>query len=202
MKRRLRLLWFALPAFLMLGCAHPPPPAPMQTGVNPIAVLPPNNQTGDALLVSGGSMLERYILRSERVGVTDILAAEARQQLALHGFTVVAPEVVDLATGGQAPTTAAAAAALGQQQHLGGAVLYIDLRRWEPDIAFQPRAVIVWIELTLIDSSSGRVLWAVTQQPEPIPTQGAINLGDAYVIAAHTVMERLLTPLQAQKPPS
>jgi hypothetical protein len=196
MKRRLR--WLALAALLMPGCARAPAPVVLHD-VNPIAVLPPKNQTGDSLVVSPGSMLEKYILHSDRVTVPDILAAEAREQLALDGFTVVAPDVVDLATGGQPAASVAAAADLAQQKHLEAAVLYIDLRRWEPNIAFQPTAVIVWIELTLIESSSGRVLWTAAQQPQPIPTQGAINLGNAYVIAARTVMQRLLAPLQPQQ---
>ncbi len=199
-----RHLWYALPVLLVLGCAEPPPPLPpLPPSIHTIAVLPPNNQTGDSLVVSGSSLLEKYILHSERVTVPDVLAAEARWQLERHGFSVVAPEVVDVASEGHAPTSVQDAAAMASHGSLqGAAALYIDLRRWEPDISFQPRSVIVWVEVTLIDPSTGKVLWSAEQEPRPVETPGAVNLGDAYIIAARTVMQTLLGPVQPEQPPS
>jgi len=194
--------WYVLPALSLLGCLHAPAPVPLPPAVNPIAVLPANNRTRDPLLVSGGTLVERYVLHSDRVTVMDVLAAEARRQLEIQGFTVVAPEAIEAAGEPQAPANAQAAVTLAEQQHWSGTVLYIDLRRWEPDIAFQPSAIIVWVDLTLLESSSGRVLWNVTQGPSPIATQGAINLGDAYVIAARVAMEKALAPLVPQTPTS
>lgn len=187
-----RLLWYALP-LLMSGCIQPPPPLPqLPAPVHTIAVLPPNNQTGDSLNISGTSLLDKYVFHSPRVTVPDVLAAEAGAQLERRGYTVAAPEVVEAASAGQSPTSVASAAAMAVRGNLEDAVLYIDLRRWEPDVSFQPRTVIVWLQLTLIEPSTGKVLWSAEQEPQPVPTPGAVNLGDAYVIAARTVMERLL----------
>ena len=49
-----RLLWL-LPV-LMLSCASSVVSPPLPTAVRAIAVLPPNNRTGDPLLVGGTSL--------------------------------------------------------------------------------------------------------------------------------------------------
>jgi hypothetical protein len=90
----------------MLGCSShllstvAPPPATIRT----IAVLPPNNRTGDPLFVSGTSVLEKYVFRSPPATVADILAAEAGDELERRGYTVVAPGQVAAAMGTQTPT--------------------------------------------------------------------------------------------------
>jgi hypothetical protein len=54
---------------------------------------------------------------------------------------------------------------------------------------------------TLIDASSGRVLWSADHPPRPVRTPGVINLGDAYWLAAHKLMTDMLAPLTPQPPP-
>ena len=87
------LLFFALAS----GCALSPTSSMQPVPAARIAVFPPNNETGDPLLVSGASALERYVLRTDRVTVPDILASEARLQLEQDGFIVVSPVLVDAA---------------------------------------------------------------------------------------------------------
>src|ERR1700741_4607449 len=97
-------------AGLVLTCAAPqvgPPPA-----VRRVAVLQPSNRTGDGLLIAGASLLERYALRTERLTVPDVLAAEARVQLVRRGIDVVPADLVENATAGRAPGSPAAAAEL------------------------------------------------------------------------------------------
>jgi hypothetical protein len=68
-----------------------------------IAVLPPNNRTGDPLLIESASFLHPYADRPGRVTVPDVLATEAREQLARRGIKVIAPEAVTAAIGNQTP---------------------------------------------------------------------------------------------------
>jgi hypothetical protein len=183
--------------FAALSCARPPaPPPPLSSRT--VAVLPPNNQTGDTLLVAGASILEKYALNTDRITVPDVLASEARLQLLRYGFDVLAPDAVDAATSGRIPTDAREAAAIAAGANLEGSVLYIDLRRWEVDVPFHPSSVIASLQLTLLDPASGRILWTADHPSRPVPTVGVVNLGDAYAIAARKVMEELLAPLGAE----
>ena len=184
--------------FAAWSCARPPaPPPPLPS--HTVAVLPPNNQTGDTLLVAGASILEKYALNTDRITVPDILASEARIQLARHGFDVIAPETVEAATLGRIPNDAKEAGAIAVRGHLEGNVLYIDLRRWEVDVPFHPSSVIASLEVTLLDPASGRIVWTADHPSRPVPTVGVVNLGDAYAIAARKVMEELLAPLGGER---
>jgi hypothetical protein len=60
--RRRPLPWMVL-TLCLAGCVQQPQLAivPVRT----IAVLPPNNRTGDRLLIAGASFLEKYILSTE-----------------------------------------------------------------------------------------------------------------------------------------
>src|SRR5262245_45231524 len=97
-----RLLLLLLPV-LILRCAAPPGPPPLPTTARTIAVLPPNNRTGDPLLIESASFLHPYADRPGRVTVADALATEVREQLTRRGATVMAPEVVTAAIGKQTP---------------------------------------------------------------------------------------------------
>jgi hypothetical protein len=190
-------LWSMLLAFCLAGCARTPPPAlqPVCT----IAVLPANNRTGDPLLIAGASFLEKYVLPTGRYTVADAIAAEARAELAQRGFEVVAAQVVDAATNGQIPGSAEAAAGLAARNHVDGTVLYIEIRRWEPNVGAQPTFVIASVTATLIEPATGRVLWTGEHPSRPVQTPGIINLGDAYAVAAHLLMTELLAPLVPQR---
>ena len=117
----------ALAVAIGLGCARPAAPPPRDLP-RQVAVLPPGNHTGDPLLVSGASFFERYALRTDRVTVSDALAAE------------------------------------------------------------------------LIDVSSGRVRWHAERRPAPVATPGEVNVGDAYLTAAHKVVVEVLAPLGPERP--
>ena len=186
-----------LSAMFLAACTRPPAPVSPVATASPIAVLPPNNRTGDDLLVAGGSFLEKYAFHTERLTVSDVLATEARWQLERRGYTVVPAETVGAALGAQRPESAPEAAALAVRQHINASVLYIEIRRWEPDGHFNPDFVIVSIELTLLDPATGRVLWTANHPSRPVPTPGVVNSGQAYVIAAAKVMEETLAGLAA-----
>jgi len=185
---RARLRFWLLLGLGLAGCIRPPT-AVLMPGRS-VAVLPPNNRTGDPLLIAGASFLEKYVLPTERYTVPDALAAEARAQLVQRGFDVVAA-----ATDGQAPSDPADAARLAARNRSEGAALYIEIRRWEPNVGTEPTYVIASVALTLVEASTGRVLWSVDHPSRPVQTPGVINLGDAYSVAAHALMTEMLAPL-------
>ena len=191
-----RGLWMAL-ALCLAGCVRTPPAA-LQP-VRSIAVFPANNRTGDDLLIAGGSFFEKYVLPTERYTVADVLAAEARAELAQHGFEVLAPQLVDAALNGHIPASAEDAAVLADRNHIEAAVLYIEIRRWESSGGTEARSIIASVTVMLIEPASGRVLWTGEHPLRPVQTPGIINLGNAYAVAAHTVMTELLAPLAPQR---
>jgi len=195
-RRRRRVSgWLIVAALevLPLGCMRPPIPPPPPS-VRSVAVLPPKNLTGDTLPVAGGSLLERYALRTSPITVPDVLADEAESLLEARGYRVAAVTLVQQATGGAAPENAEAAARIAAQGHLEGAVLYLEIRRWEADAATHPAFVIVGVAATLIDTPTGRVIWSVHPSIHPVATPGAVTLGSAYEIAARKVVEEILAP--------
>ena len=195
MSRRRGYCWLvALTAF---SCVRPPLLAPSPAGIRAIAV---NNRTGDPLLVAGASFFENYVVRTDRITVPDVLAAEARFQLARRGFAVSAPEAVAAATGDHPPANPQEAAAVAARNNFDASVLYIDLRRWEADAPFRPQFVIVSLAVLLIEPSTGQVLWRADHPSRPVPTKGVVSLGDAYTIAARAVMQEMLTGLGPEQP--
>ena len=197
--RRLR----CLPVLLLAGaCARPVAPPPPRDLIRTVAVLPPNNRTGDPLLVAGASMLEKYALASDRVTVPDVLASEARLQLAHRGFTVVPPDEVERASQGRAPGSPQAAAEIAARAKLAGVALYIEIRRWEPDAPTHPAFVLVGLGASLVDPATGRVVWSAERPTSPVPSPGEVALGPAYVTAARKVMAELLAPLGAERAPT
>jgi hypothetical protein len=186
---------------VVLGCTVAPPPPPPAT-VRRVAVLTPDNRTGDGLLVAGTSLLERYAFRTERVTVPDVLAIELRATLARRGFAVVPPETVQAATEGRPAGSPEAAAELARHGHLDDPVLMVVIDRWEPDAPTEPTFVIVAVEAALVDPSSGSVLWRVHPRMRPIKTPGAVTLGSAYEIAAGQVVQELVGSWGPLPPPS
>jgi hypothetical protein len=193
---------FLLSAALLAGaCSQRPASPPLAKPVHAVAVFPPNNRTGDELLVEGGSLLERYAFHTEPVTVDDVLAAEARRQLERRGVSVVAPEFVDAAVADYRPRTAETAARQAARNHIDAAVLYIEIRRWEPDAPFEPNSIIVSLAATLIDPD-GEILWSVERPSRPFATPGAVNCGAADVIAAAASIEDVLALLSPLAPPA
>jgi hypothetical protein len=195
MRHRLWLLLFTA------ACTRPatPPPADM---ARTVAVLAPANRTGDPLLVAGTSFLEKYALKSDRITVPDVLASEARLQLARRGFTVVSGDEVATATQGRTPGSPEGAAEIASRAKLAGLALYLDIRRWEPDAPTHPSFVLVGLTASLIDPATAHVVWSAERRTSPVPTPGEIALGPAYVTAARKVMEEMLAPLGPERPPA
>src|SRR5262249_38304581 len=177
-----RLLWLLLPA-LTLSCALPPNIPPLPVMAQTIAVLPPNNRTGDPLLVESASFWHPYADRPGRVTVADVLATEARAQLARRGVKVIAPEVVTAAIGKQPPQSPEEAADLAARGQLEGSVLYIEIRRWEAEMSpVHPRYVMVALEARLLDTATRQTVWAVQRPLHPVPTPGVIVRCMPYTI--------------------
>jgi hypothetical protein len=187
-----RLAWLLL---VVAACGRPAPEPPPAAIAHTVAVLPPANRTGDALLVAGTSILEKYALHTERVTVPDVVASEARLQLARRGFSVVPADEVERATGGHEPGSVDAAAAMAVRANLGGLALYVEIRRWEPDAPTHPAFVLVALTASLVDPASHRIVWSANRSTSPVATPGEVALGAAYVTAARKVMEEVLAPL-------
>jgi len=181
-------------AVLLCACKPLVAPVPLPSEVRSIAVLPPLNRTGDDLVVSGSSLLERYVLRSDRVTVPDVLAWEAQQQLAASGWTVADPATVEAAAT-PPPATAAEAAAIVRGAGLAASALFIEVRRCETEGVFQPSSVIVALALTLVDATDGRTLWKTDYPARPVATPGVANTGEAYILASQKVIKEALAPL-------
>jgi hypothetical protein len=177
---------------LTLSCALPPSTPPLPATARTIAVLPPNNRTGDPLLVESASFLHPYADRPGRVTVPDVLATEVREQLARRGVKVIAPEAVTAAIGNQTPRSPEEAADLAAHGQLEGSALYIDIRRWEADISpLHPQRIIVALEARLLDPATGRTVWTAQRPTHPVPTPGVASRWRAYMIAARKVAEEL-----------
>jgi len=192
-----RWLWLLL---LAAACRRPVPPPPAGM-VRTVAVLAPANRTGDPLLVAGTSFLEKYALKSDRVTVPDVLASEARLQLARRGFSVVPSDDVEKATGGRTPGSPEAAAEIAGRAKLPGLALYLEILRWEPDAPTHPSFVVVGLRAALVDPATGGVVWSAKRPTSPVATPGEIVLGSAYVTASRKVIEELLAPLGPEQPP-
>jgi hypothetical protein len=190
-----RLLLLLLLPVLMLHCTHAPVIPPLPATVQTVAVLPPNNRTGDPLLVESASFWDPYADRPGRVTVADVLAADARAQLERRGVKVMAPEAVTAAIGHQTPSSPEEAVALITRGKLDGSALYIEIRRWDADMSpLHPRRILVALDARLIDTATGHVVWLAHRPLRPVPTPGAITRWVAYTIAARKVAEELLAP--------
>src|SRR5215831_3147393 len=113
-----RFLLLLLPV-LTLSCVAPSSPPPLPATARTIAVLPPNNRTGDPLLIESASFLHPYTDRPGRVTVADALATEVREQLIRRGVTVTDPAVVTAAIGKQMPQSPEEAADMAVRGKLG-----------------------------------------------------------------------------------
>jgi hypothetical protein len=187
---RLRLPAFLL--FLVVSCTTPPPvPAPVSRG-QVIIVLPPNNQTRNRLSVSGPSSFGRLRADAGPDGVGDVLAREARRQLAERGFRVTSAATVNAAAEGHVPRTPHAAAEIAVHGKLDGLVLYLEIVQWEPDDPIRTEHVIVGLSASLVDPPSRKVVWEFYRPPEAVATPGEATLEDANEAAARKVVAELL----------
>jgi len=161
-----------------------------------IAVLPVNNRTGEPLLVEGSSLIDRYVRHAGRVSVGDVLQSEARHRLQQQGFEVGDWSSQQGALKGGVPASRQDALELARRSGLKGRLLYLEIRRWEPDAPTHTRFVIVGIGATVIDAATGVDIWHEDRRAAPVATPGSINLESAYVIAARKVIAEMLAPLR------
>src|SRR4029434_6824541 len=130
--------------------------------------------------------------------VGDVLAQQARMRLAERGLDVVAPSVVQLATGGRAPTSPQMAAQIMEEAHLDAAALYIEVRRWEPtpdSRGMKADGVIVALDVMMVDPKTGRVMLQAERSSRTVPVYGFVLTGQANVIVAETVMREVFASL-------
>ena len=183
----------------LVGCAPARPLPPEHLG-RAIAVLPPNNRTGKALLVVGSGLIDRYVRHAQPVSVSDVLLSEARVQLQANGFDVADWLAVDTALKGRRPTSPESAAHIAAVSGLNEPVLYLEIQRWEPDGATHTHFVIVGLLASVVDASSGQVIWQYQRRPAPVATPGEIVTESAYVTAARKVMREMLKDLRPSSP--
>jgi hypothetical protein len=161
-----------------------------------ITVLPVNNRTADPLLVEGAGLIDRYIRRTGKVSVGDVLQSEARFRLQEKGFDVGIWELQQTSFKGHVPTSRESALVLARESGVNSRLLYLEIQRWEPDSPMETRFVIVGMSASLIDAPSGQEVWRRDRVASPVPTPGTINLESAYVVAARKVITEMLTPLR------
>jgi hypothetical protein len=190
-----RLPFFLLSSWLVAACASPPAPPSLRPG-QAIAVLMPNNRSGEPLLVAGGSLLDRYVFRAEPVTVGDVLAGEVRFQLADRSVAVIPQAVMAQAIDGQVPQSPQAAGEIVARGKLDALALYLEIRRWEPDAPTQPAFVIVGASASLVDPASGKVVWQLDRPALPIPTPGEVTLETAYETAARKLASQMVTAIK------
>jgi hypothetical protein len=182
-----------------LGCA-PAVVTPMPPTVRRIAVLPPY-YPGAADTPTAAT--DSDLLRPLQMTVGDVLAQQARMRLAEKGLDVVAPNVVQLATGGRVPTSPHMAAEILRQANLDAAALYIEVRRWEPmpdARALKADGIIVALDVAIVDPKTGAILWQVHRPSRPVPLYGVVITGQANVFVAETVMREIFAQLGSKKP--
>ena len=176
------------------GCMRPAARVPFPETPELVTVVA-RNHTGDDLVVAGTSILERAF-EVKRVTVPDVLADEAESLLRARGLRV---RGADVASTEPLRGTSSGAEATERSTPGEGAILYLDVRRWEADAdTTHPAFVIVGVDASLVEAQSGRELWSAHPRVHPIATQGTILLGDAYALAARKVVAELL----AQPAPS
>lgn len=182
------------------GCAArtAPPVSVSRT----VAVLPPYNLTGERLVVAGTGLIDRYLRHASRVTVADVLASEARFRLQEQGFEVADGRTIQASVKGRVPQSPEEAAQLAASIGLTRPVLFIEIRRWEPDAPTRADFVIVGLALALVEPSTGDVVWQAHRRAAPVATPGEATVEAAYVTAARSVIKEMLAPLQPEPAPA
>jgi hypothetical protein len=182
-----------------VGCT-PAVVTPFPSAVRRIAVLPPY-YPGAADTPTAAT--DSDLLRPLQMTVGDVLAQQARMRLAEKGLDVVAPNVVQLATGGRVPTSPQMAGQIMEKANLDAAALYIEVRRWEPmpdARALKADGIIVALDVAIVDPKTGTILWQVHRPSRPVPLYGIVLTGQANVFVAETVMREVFAQLGSRKP--
>jgi hypothetical protein len=183
-----------------VGCARGPGAAP-PAGVRRVAVLPPCDGTGaplDTAPPAGGYSPDRA------QQLSTVLVDAAASQLTSQGYKVLDPALVAALTGGAVPSSPERAGDIAAAARLDATAMFLRLRQWEPDFpTMRTAAVIVAIDVMLVDPPTRAILWQVRRSPRPVPIYGALFRGQAYVVAAQELMKEVLAPLRpTQSPPT
>ena len=174
-----------------LGCAPTVPPPP-KTVVR-IAILPPCDVTGAPLDVPSASA-EPYGGAVEGLG--EVLESAARDEIVRHGFQVLAPGVVEAATGGRVPTSPEIAAEIIASAKLDATALFMRVRRWEFSYpTMRTNEIIASLDVMLVDPRTSQIVWQVRRPPAPVQLHGEFIGGQADVVAAQEVMRELFASL-------
>jgi hypothetical protein len=164
---------------------------PLPPTVRRIAVLPPYYPgASDTPTASTDSDVRRPL----EMTVGDLLAQQARAQLAQKRFDVVEPSIVKLSTKDRVPTSPQMAAQIVEQARLDATALYIEVRRWEPmpsERGMKADGVIVGLDVIMVDPKTGAILWQVNRPSRPVPLYGIVLTGQANVFVAETVMREV-----------
>jgi hypothetical protein len=182
-----------------VGCA-PTVVTPMPQTVRRIAVLPPY-RLGTADIHPAATDIQAPALPSRTIG--DLLAQQARAQLAEKGLEVLDPIDVKVATRDRTPTSPQMAAEIMEEAQLDAAALYIEVRRWEPtpdSRGMKADGVIVALDVMMVDPKTGTILWQVHRPSRPVPLFGVVLTGQAHVFVAETVIREVFAQLGPRKP--
>jgi hypothetical protein len=175
-------------AVLGAAACTPPMVAPLPQTVRRVAILPPyQSARTDADAVASSALAG---LPSRTIG--DLLADQARIRLAEKGLDIIAPGLVQSATKNRLPTSPQSAAQIMRDAHLNAAAMFIDVRRWQPAMSgMKTDAIIVALDITIVDPNSGAVLWQAHRPARPVPLYGTFLTGQANVFVAETVMREI-----------
>jgi len=178
-----------------VGCA--PRVAPAPATIRRIAILPPCDATGAPL--SPRTPAGVYATPSQNLAA--LLVSGAQNQIARHGFEVVDPRLVEMATRGRVPSSPEMAAEIVQSAKLDATALFMRVRRWEfPYSTMRTNEVIVSLDVILVDPTTGRIVWQVRRPPKPVPLYGELIGGQADAVAADEVMKEVFAPLGQRLP--
>jgi hypothetical protein len=166
--------------------------------VRPIAVLPPCDATGGPL-GGRGTSVATYGASVESLG--DTLASAARDEIARRGFQVLAPGLVETASGGRVPASPEMAAEIIASAQLDATALFIRVRRWEfayPTL--RPNEIIASLDAVLVDPTTSKVVWEIHRPVKPVQLHGELVGGQAHVVAAQELIQRSLRITRAATP--
>lgn len=182
-----------------VGCA-PTVVTPMPQTVRRIAVLPPY-RLGTADIQPPAADIQAAGLPSRTIG--DLLAQQARAQLAEKGLEVLDPIDVKVATKDGRPSSPQMAAQIMEEANFDATALYIEVRRWEPtpnSRGMKADGVIVALDVMMVDPKTGSILWQVHRPSRPVPLYGVVLTGHAHLFVAETVMKEIFAQLGSRKP--
>jgi len=93
------------------------------------------------------------------------------------------------------------AAQILQEAHLDATVLYIEVRRWEPNTSgMKIDGVIVALDVMMVDPKTGTALWRVHRSSRPVPLYGVLLRGQANIVVAETVMKEVFASVGSRQP--